>query len=113
MRVILVILVSAALTGCTAMMVGGGASTGYQVGKDERATTVASTDAAITTEIKSKYVADSVVSAFNINVTTYNGTVTLSGAVDRIMARNRAVSLARQTNGVRAVNNRIVIEDRS
>lgn len=113
MRVILVMLLSLALTACTAMMVGGGSTGSYPVSKDERPAGAASTDAAITTRIKSKYAADSVVSVFSIGVRTYEGTVTLYGAVGSIMARNRAVSLAWQTDGVKAVNDQIIIEDRS
>lgn len=113
MRVVLVLLASLTLTGCTALMVGGAATVGYQVGKDERGASVVAADSAITTKIKSKYVADSVVSVFNIGVRTYDGTVTLTGTVGSILARDRAVSLARNTDGVRMVNNQIVIEDRS
>ena len=113
MRVSLILLVALALTGCTALMVGGAAAVGYQVGKDERTASVVAEDSAITTRIKGKYVADSVVSVFNISVRTYEGTVTLSGTVGSILARDRAVSLARETDGVVAVNDQILIEDRS
>ena len=112
MRAILILLVSLALTGCTAMMVGGGAS-GQRTGDDGRTASVAAADSAITTKIRSKYVADSVVNVFNIGIRTYRGTVTLTGTVGSILARDRAASLARQTDGVRVVNNQIMIEDRS
>jgi hyperosmotically inducible protein len=94
-------------------MVGGAAAVGYQVGKDERTASVVAADSAITTSIKGKYVADSLVSVFNIGVRTYEGTVTLSGTVGSILARDRAVSLARETDGVVTVNDQIIIEDRS
>ena len=113
MRVILVMLLSLALTACTAMMVGGGASGSYPANEAERPAGVVSTDAAITNRIKSRYAADPVIRGFSIGVGTYEGTVTLYGAVGSILARNRAVSLARQTDGVKAVNDQIVIEDRS
>ncbi len=113
MRIGLILLLSLSLAGCTALMVGGAAAVGYQVGKDERTASVVASDSAITTKIKGKYVGDSVVSVFNIGVRTYEGTVTLSGTVGSIAARDRAVSLARATDGVRAVNNQIIIEDRS
>jgi hyperosmotically inducible protein len=109
----MVLLVSLALTGCTAMMVGGATTGGYQVGKEERSASINAEDSAITTRIKTRYAEDSVVSVFNIGVRTYEGTVTLSGTVGSILARDRAVSLARQTDGVRGVNNQIVIEDQS
>ena len=113
MQVILVMLVSLVLMGCTAMMVGGATAGGYQVDEQERSANRVSEDSAITSEIKGKYAGDSVVSVFNIGVRTYEGTVTLSGTVGSILARDRAGWLARQTDGVRAVNNQIVIEDQN
>ena len=113
MRVLIVLSAVLCLSACTALMVGGAAVGGYQVGKDERAAGVVASDSAITTKIKSKYVADAVVNVFNIGVRTYEGTVTLTGTVGSFKARNQAETLARDTNGVRAVNNLIEIEDRS
>ena len=113
MRILLIILLGLMVSGCTAMMVGGAAVGGYQVGKDERPAGVVASDSAITTKIKGKYVADSVVSVFNIGVRTYNGAVTLTGTVGSIAARNQAESIARGTKGVNSVNNLIAVEDRS
>jgi osmotically-inducible protein OsmY len=101
------------LGGCTAMMVGGSAGGGYQTGKDERSVSVTTSDSAITTRIKSKFAADSVVSVFDVGVRTWKGTVTLSGTVGSYTARDQAESIAKATSGVRAVNNHIVVEDRS
>jgi hyperosmotically inducible protein len=94
-------------------MVGGAAAGGYQLGKDERPASVVASDTAITTKIKGKYVADSVVSVFNIGVRTWEGTVTLSGNVGSFVARDQAEAIAKGTNGVKAVNNQIVVEDKS
>lgn len=113
MRILIVIISSLLLGGCTALMVGGAAAGGYQLGKDEREPGVVAADSAITTKIKGKYVADSVVSVFNIGVRTWQGTVTLSGTVGSYVARDRAETIAKGTGGVKAVNNHIVIEDRS
>ncbi len=113
MRIVIVALHVLLLTGCTAMMVGGAAVGGYQLGKDERPPSVVASDSAITTKIKGKYVADSVVSVFNIGVRTYEGTVTLSGTVGSHVARQQAENLARETKGVKAVNNLVIVEDRS
>ncbi len=113
MRKFLLLLPLLALAGCTALVVGGAGAVGYQLGKDERPPEVVATDSAISTRIRGKYVADDVVSVFNIGVRTYEGTVTLSGTVGSILARNRAESLARGTNGVQVVNNQIIIEDQS
>jgi len=112
-RICLLLITAVLLNGCTAMMVGGAAVGGYQVGKDERPASVVASDSAITTKIKGKYVADSVVSVFNIGVRTWEGTVTLSGTVGSYIARNQAENIARGTKGVKAVNNQILVEDRS
>ena len=101
------------LAGCTAAMMGGGGAGGYPPGKDQREAAVVASDSAITTKIKAKYAADSVVSIFSIGVRTYKGSVTLTGTVGSFRARNQAEMIASGTNGVRAVKNLIVVEDRS
>ena len=113
MRWMLVLLSVFVLSGCTALAVGGAAAAGYQLGKDERTPSVVASDSAITTKIKGKYVADSIVSVFNISVRTWEGTVTLSGTVGSYLAREQAEALAKETGGVKAVNNQIVVEDKS
>ena len=59
------------------------------------------TDAGITSTVKSKLAADDTVKAYQVNVDTHDHVVTLSGTVDSALARERAVVLARETNGVR------------
>ncbi len=61
------------------------------------------TDAGITTAVKSKLVADDTVKAYRIDVDTKDKVVTLRGDVDSRAARDRAVELARATDGVREV----------
>jgi len=112
-RILSLLIAVLLLSGCTALMVGGAAVGGYQVGKDERPASVVASDSAITTKIKGKYVADSVVSVFNIGVRTWEGTVTLSGTVGSYIARDQAEAIAKGTKGVEAVNNLIIVEDRS
>ncbi len=113
MRIALTIVMVFLLSGCTALLVGGAAVGGYQLGKDEREPSVVASDSAITTKIKGKYVADSTVSAFNVGVRTYEGTVTLSGTVSSYVARDQAFRLAKETKGVTLVNLQIVVEDKS
>ena len=64
MRLMVVVLMLLSLSGCTAMLIGGAAVGGYQLGKDDREPAVVASDSAITTKIKGKYVADSIVSGF-------------------------------------------------
>lgn len=63
----------------------------------------AQSDAGITTAVKSKLAADDTVKAYRIDVDTKDKVVTLKGDVDTPAARDRAVELARATNGVRDV----------
>ena len=101
------------LSGCTSMLVGGPAAGSHPAGADDRTAATVSADAAITTRIKGKYAADSVVSVFDIGVRSHKGVVTLQGTVGSYAARNQAETIARGTSGVSAVNNLIVVEDRS
>ncbi len=112
MRWMIVLLSVFVLSGCTAL-VAGPAAAGYQLGKDERPPNVVASDSAITTKIKGKYVADSIVNVFNISVRTWEGTVTLGGTVGSYLAREQAEALAKETSGVTAVNNQIIVEDKS
>lgn len=112
MRLSVVLLTALMLSGCTALVVGGAAVGGYQLGKDERQPSVVASDSAITGKIKAKYVADSIVSVFNISVRTYEGKVTLSGTVGSYVARDQAFDLAKHTTGVKTVTNQIIVEDK-
>jgi osmotically-inducible protein OsmY len=63
-------------------------------------------DAAITSAVKSKFLADTAVSGLKIDVDTKAGIVTLNGMVATRTEADRAVSLARDTDGVtRVVDN--------
>jgi osmotically-inducible protein OsmY len=66
------------------------------------ASTVGSTleEAALTTKIKAKMALDDVVKARSIDVTTRGTTVTLSGVVQSRTEHDRAMALARETEGV-------------
>lgn len=90
LRLVVVGLLGAAIAGCA----GGptSSSTGEYID-----------DSAITTKIKSRFVADSMVSAFDINVKTFRGEVILSGFVNTEAQKERAVAIARSTGGVREV----------
>jgi osmotically-inducible protein OsmY len=60
-------------------------------------------EAALTAKIKAKMALDDTVKARAINVTTHGTTVTLSGNVDSTAERDRAMALARETDGVTKV----------
>ncbi len=67
-------------------------------------------DGTITTKVKGKIFNDDLVSGFTISVKTFQGEVTLTGAVDSERARERAGQLARNTVGVVKVHNHIKIK---
>ena len=64
-------------------------------------------DATITTKVKAKFVEDKEVSAMNIKVDTYDGTVQLSGFAHNRDEARRAEDLAKSVNGVKVVKNDI------
>ncbi len=66
-------------------------------------------DGWITTKIKSKIAADPDLNPFNINVDTKEGVVTLSGRVKTELASAEAAKLARATEGVQNVMNRLEV----
>ena len=66
-------------------------------------------DTWITAKIQSKYFLDADVKGRDIDVTTQDGTVTLSGAVESERERRQAVAVARNTDGVRQVNDRLTV----
>lgn len=75
--------------------------------------TATAKDAAITTAVNAKLVADASLSALKIDVDTADGRVTLSGSAPDPAARTHASDLASQVNGVVAVDNRLVVGDKS
>lgn len=69
------------------------------------------TDAGITSTVKSKLAADDAVKAYQVDVDTRDHIVTLSGTVDSVAAKERAVLLARGTDGVSDVVDNIRLSD--
>ena len=67
-------------------------------------------DPGITTAVKTKLAADDQVKAYQIDVDTDDGVVTLSGAVQTQAAKDRAVQLARETDGVARVEDRLTVD---
>jgi hyperosmotically inducible protein len=66
-------------------------------------------DAEITTAVKAKLAADPDVSAIQVDVTTNESVVTLTGRVKTTEERQKAVQIARETNGVKRVNDLIKV----
>jgi hyperosmotically inducible periplasmic protein len=69
----------------------------------------AQSDPGITTAVKSKMAADDTVKAYQIDVDTKDRVVTLSGSVETAAAKQQAVNIARQTDGVVDVVDHIAV----
>lgn len=74
------------------------------------ATACSQTDSGVTTKVKAKFAQDDLVKAHEINVDTRDGVVTLTGDVDTMAARQQAVRLARDTEGVTNVVDELRVE---
>jgi hyperosmotically inducible protein len=108
LKVVVLLMVSAALAGCASLIVGGAPS----AGRSSTPVGVAgdtSHDAAITAAVNSRFVNAKLVDALAIRVTTYQGVVTLQGSVGSQAAAARAVDLARSTPHVRRVVSRLTV----
>ncbi len=66
-------------------------------------------DAGITAAVKTALAADPTLSALKIEVETHDGVVTLAGPAPDDKARDRAAVLAAAPDGVRSVDNRLVV----
>jgi osmotically-inducible protein OsmY len=69
------------------------------------------TDTGISTKVKTNLTADETVKAAQINVDVQNKIVTLSGSVDTLAVKERAVSVARTTEGVTDVIDKITTQE--
>ena len=66
-------------------------------------------DTAITTELKTKFLAEKDLDSLDIKVTTEKGVVTLRGQVVKASQAGLAEKIARNTKGVRSVQNKISV----
>jgi hyperosmotically inducible protein len=73
----------------------------------------ATTDMAITAKVNAALVADDQLKATQINVDTREGQVTLTGEAPDAQSRERASTLASAVDGVRQVNNQLVVNRNS
>lgn len=85
------------------------AATGCSVMRGQQTTGAYLDDTNITANIKSAYAADQTVAATAISVETLNGTVQLSGFAKSQAEKDRAAAIARETKGVVAVRDNIVV----
>ena len=81
-----------------------------KAGGDVDASKLERPDVWLTAKVQSKYFLDDLVKLRNIDVATQNGVVTLNGAVASEAERRQAVALARTTEGVREVSDRLKVD---
>jgi ABC-type multidrug transport system fused ATPase/permease subunit len=86
-----------------------GAELGARVADAATTARDALSDGAITAKIKSKMALDDTIKSRDIHVATCNAVVTLSGKVGSAAERDRAMQLARETEGVKSVTNELQI----
>jgi osmotically-inducible protein OsmY len=67
-------------------------------------------DGAITAKVKTALLADPDVKGLAIDVDTKNGVVTLKGTADKPANRDRAVAIAKDTGGVKSVQDQLVVK---
>lgn len=94
---LLSLLLAASLTGCAG-------------GTKHESTGEYLDDSVLTTKVKTSILGDSKLKLLQINVETYKGVVQLSGFVDSKSAADKAVELARTVNGVKSVNNSLIVK---
>ena len=67
-------------------------------------------DAAITAKIKTDILSDPLLKVSQINVTTTNGVVALSGVVDSQQSVDRAIEIAQSIKDVKSVDNGLAVK---
>ena len=100
-KLLIASMIAVGLSGCA--MMGGGS------GAPQRTAGQAVDDVTIGTKLKAALAADPDLSALKINVDTTQGAVRLRGEVKTIALRRKAEDLARRIEGVKSVDNQLVI----
>ncbi len=107
------IVIMVMMTGCAAVVIGGGATGGYKVATDERTAGDMVDDVTLAADIKTKLLKDSGVKGRNVDVDVVNGVVYLTGMVDSGKEANRAAEIAGQASGAKRVKNDLQIGSRT
>jgi hyperosmotically inducible periplasmic protein len=98
------------LSGCWLVAGATGAEGAYLASQEERTVGETVDDQIILASLKTKLLADPIVSGLKINVDVNQGIVTLRGYVDTQAELERAVELAYLTSGVKQVNSKMVLD---
>ena len=106
---LLTILIAMNLAGCAPAVIVAAGAGAYYVATDERTVATISSDTTITSSVKTKFIKDDYIKAFDINVDTYESVVTLHGNVPSEFVKERAIKLASSVKGVKKIVTKLVI----
>ncbi|GIZ53745.1 BON domain-containing protein [Noviherbaspirillum aridicola] len=102
-------LVYPVMLACTLLAAGCGTFGGDRKDGDNRTAGAVVDDALITSKVKAALLKDPDISGFKINVDTAKGVVSLKGEVKTLALRRKAESIASGVEGVRKVDNQLII----
>lgn len=97
------------LIGALLAPVGGYAAEAKEFASKPQQAKESADDAAISSRIRAAFEKDEQVSAMDINIETDKGVVTLTGRANSMQESNKAVSIARNTQGVLEVKNMLQV----
>ncbi len=109
MRVLIAARMILSLPACTSLLLGDASSGDGGLSTDQRSSSQVAADNTISATIRRKFGADSAVSRYALGIRTVDRNVTLSGTVASFPARDRAVQIANDTEGVNSVRNQIMV----
>ncbi len=98
-----------ALSGCILFAAGAGGATGYYLSKDDRPSPQVEEDDAITARVRNQLALDRQIDAMHLEVESYYGVVTLRGDISNAALAERAMTIARNTRGVKGVRSEITL----
>lgn len=96
-------------TGCAPMVAGTAGVSGYKAATDERSIGKLIDDSVIAGKIKTKLISDEFVKARHIDVDVLKGVVYLIGVTESVSQKRMAADIARGVEGVRRVENQLVV----
>ncbi|MFH2058070.1 MAG: BON domain-containing protein [Pseudomonadota bacterium] len=96
-------------TGCEPLAIGTAGVSGYNVTGDERSIGTIFDDSVISSTVKSRMISDDFVKARYIDVDVLNGVVYLIGVIESASQKRMAADIARGVEGVRKVENQLVV----
>jgi hyperosmotically inducible periplasmic protein len=97
------------LTGCGAAVIGTAVVSTYKGMTDQRSIGTIIDDSVLSANIKTKLTADEFVKVRNVDVDVVNGIVYLIGVVETESTRRMAADIARGIEGVRHVENQLIV----